>query len=218
MSLQNTMRLNGLVLVSKHPGPGQCDSCLLRFTDLHVGITKRLKTVEVLEGEDCNFECILSHEDIGDTAVWTVGGKTLGSSGRFQAMRQGRKYILAVREAVLGDTGEVVFSVRGLTSKASLVVRGGHHAPRSDRSSLLALPRQPAAGPGAGQPARGLLLGIISLSYWWGPRGSCVDAGGFWSSRGSVSRVRFSGLWAGAGSLVSHLWSNCCGSSRAHGH
>ncbi|KAM7143815.1 obscurin-like [Molossus nigricans] len=91
--------------------------------DLHVGITKRLKTMEVLEGEGCNFECILSHEDIGDTAMWTVGGKTLGSSGRFQAMRQGRKYILAVQEAVLGDTGEVTFSVRGLTSKASLIVR-----------------------------------------------------------------------------------------------
>ncbi|XP_036095522.1 obscurin isoform X2 [Molossus molossus] len=79
--------------------------------------------MEVLEGEGCNFECILSHEDIGDTAMWTVGGKTLGSSGRFQAMRQGRKYILAVQDAVLGDTGEVTFSVRGLTSKASLIVR-----------------------------------------------------------------------------------------------
>lgn len=148
-----------LVLRSRHPGPGQGDSCLLWFTDLHVGITKRLKTVEVLEGEGCNFECILSHEDIGDTAMWTVGGKTLDNSGRFQAMRQGRKYILAVREAVLGDTGEVTFSVRGLTSKASLIVKGGHHAPRSDRSSLSALPRQPAAGPGAGQPAGGAASG-----------------------------------------------------------
>ncbi|XP_071075350.1 obscurin isoform X4 [Desmodus rotundus] len=91
--------------------------------DLHVGITKRLKTVEVLEGEGCSFECILSHEDTGDTAMWMVGGKTVGASGRFQATRQGRKFTLAVQEAVLGDTGEVVFSVRGLTSRASLIVK-----------------------------------------------------------------------------------------------
>ncbi|KAM5307883.1 obscurin isoform 1-T1 [Glossophaga mutica] len=95
----------------------------VKVQDLHVGITKRLKTVEVLEGESCSFECILSHEDTGDTAMWTVGGKTVGGSGRFQATRQGRKFTLAVQEVVLGDTGEVVFSVRGLTSRASLIVR-----------------------------------------------------------------------------------------------
>ncbi|XP_060272145.1 obscurin isoform X42 [Ovis aries] len=91
--------------------------------ELHVGITKRLKTVEVLEGESCSFECILSHENTGDVAEWTVSGKTVGSSGRFCATRQGRKYTLAIRDAVPSDAGEVVFSVRGLTSKASLIVK-----------------------------------------------------------------------------------------------
>uniref|UniRef100_A0A8W4FJQ6 non-specific serine/threonine protein kinase n=1 Tax=Sus scrofa TaxID=9823 RepID=A0A8W4FJQ6_PIG len=91
--------------------------------DLHVGITKRLKTVEVLVGESCSFECVLSHENTGDVAVWTVGGKTVASSDRFQATRQGRKYTLVVRDAVPSDAGEVVFSVRDLTSKASLIVR-----------------------------------------------------------------------------------------------
>uniref|UniRef100_A0A4W2EW34 non-specific serine/threonine protein kinase n=2 Tax=Bos indicus x Bos taurus TaxID=30522 RepID=A0A4W2EW34_BOBOX len=91
--------------------------------ELHVGITKRLKTVEVLEGESCSFECILSREDTGDVAEWTVSGKTVGSSGRFCATRQGRKYTLAIRDAVPSDAGEVVFSVRGLTSKASLIVK-----------------------------------------------------------------------------------------------
>lgn len=110
-------------------GPSQCDSCLLWSTDLHVGITKRLKTVEVLEGEGCSFECVLSHEDTGDIATWMINGKTVGSSGRFRATRQGRKYTLTVQEVVLADAGEVVFSMRGLTSKASLIVRGGHRAP-----------------------------------------------------------------------------------------
>ncbi|XP_067588587.1 obscurin isoform X30 [Pseudorca crassidens] len=91
--------------------------------DLHVGITKRLKTVEVTEGESCSFECVLSHENTSDVAVWMVGGKTVGSSGRFRATRQGRKYTLAVHDALLSDAGEVVFSVRGLTSKASLIIR-----------------------------------------------------------------------------------------------
>uniref|UniRef100_A0A8C5LEG3 Obscurin n=1 Tax=Jaculus jaculus TaxID=51337 RepID=A0A8C5LEG3_JACJA len=91
--------------------------------DLHVGITKRLKTVEVLEGESCSFECILSHESADEPAVWTVNGKTVGASGRFRATRQGRKYTLTVQDAVLSDAGEVVFSVQGLTSKASLIIK-----------------------------------------------------------------------------------------------
>ncbi|XP_032704376.1 obscurin [Lontra canadensis] len=91
--------------------------------DLHVGITKRLKMVEVLEGQSCTFECVLSHENTGDVATWTVGGKTVGGSGRFRASRQGRKYTLAVQDAAPSDAGEVMFSILDLTSKASLIVR-----------------------------------------------------------------------------------------------
>lgn len=89
-----------------------------------MGITKRLKTVEVVEGESCSFECVLSHESPSDPAVWTVVGKIVHSSDHFQAVRQGRKYTLTVKDAALSDAGEVVFSVLGLTSKASLIVRG----------------------------------------------------------------------------------------------
>ncbi|XP_032190988.1 obscurin isoform X25 [Mustela erminea] len=91
--------------------------------DLHVGITKRLKMVEVLEGQSCTFECVLSHENTGDVATWTVGGKTVGGSGRFRASRQGRKYTLAIQDAAPSDAGEVMFSILDLTSKASLIVR-----------------------------------------------------------------------------------------------
>lgn len=91
-----------------------------------MGITKRLKSVEVPEGQSCTFECVLSHENPGDVATWTVGGKTVGGSGRFRATRQGRKYTLVVQDVAPGDAGEVVFSVRDLTSKASLIVRGGY--------------------------------------------------------------------------------------------
>lgn len=168
------------VLRGRHPGPGQCDSRVLWSTDLHVGITKRLKTVEVLEGEDCSFECILSHEDPGDTAVWMVSGKTVGTSGRFRAMHQGRKYTLTVQKAVQGDAGEVVFSVRDLTSKASLIVRGRHRAPGRWGISVgcaWAFLRQLQQGLRQGIPLR-VLLGSVPFSCYWGPRGSCWDAGG----------------------------------------
>uniref|UniRef100_A0A8C5XAV9 non-specific serine/threonine protein kinase n=1 Tax=Microcebus murinus TaxID=30608 RepID=A0A8C5XAV9_MICMU len=91
--------------------------------ELHVGITKRLRTTEVLAGESCTFECVLSHESTGDPAVWTVGGKTVGSSSRFRATCQGRRHLLTVTDAAPGDGGEVVFSVGGLASKASLIVK-----------------------------------------------------------------------------------------------
>ncbi|XP_062951332.1 obscurin isoform X22 [Cynocephalus volans] len=109
-------------LYTCHVGTEETRACV-SVHDLLVGITKRLKTVEVLEGESSSFECVLSHESADDLAMWTVGGKTVGSSGHFQAVRQGRKYTLMVRDAALSDAGEVVFSVRGLTSKASLIVR-----------------------------------------------------------------------------------------------
>uniref|UniRef100_A0A671FYC7 Obscurin n=1 Tax=Rhinolophus ferrumequinum TaxID=59479 RepID=A0A671FYC7_RHIFE len=149
--------------------------------DLHVGITKRLKTVEVLEGESCSFECILSHEDTGNTAVWMISGKTVGTSGRFRATRQGRKYTLAVREVVPGDAGEVIFSVRGLTSKASLIVRGGHHKPGQMGISVgctWALSRQPAVR-WKGRDPRGKRLSNVPEVAWTGgencpcPEGQC---------------------------------------------
>uniref|UniRef100_F6TWE8 Obscurin n=1 Tax=Monodelphis domestica TaxID=13616 RepID=F6TWE8_MONDO len=91
--------------------------------ELHIGITKRLKTTEVQEGDSCTLECILSHQSAGDVGTWTVNGKEVGGSGRFRASCQGRKYTLTLREAAMMDAGEVVFTVRDLTSKASLIIK-----------------------------------------------------------------------------------------------
>lgn len=126
--------------------------------------------MEVLEGESCSFECVLSHESASDPAMWTVGGKTVGSSSRFQATRQGRKYILVVREAAPSDAGEVVFSVRSLTSKASLIVKGGQGLPDGGLSPGLRsgdpgpVPRSPGVGPHGLQKPVGVLLGPASPS------------------------------------------------------
>lgn len=126
--------------------------------------------MEVLEGESCSFECVLSHESESDP-VWTIGGKTVGSSGRFRTTCQGRKYTLTVKDVALSDAGEVVFLVMGLTSKASLIVRGeccgwGQGPDTVDWGTI------------------GMLLGTVYLS-WWGPNMS--GAGGILIIEGSHS-------------------------------
>ncbi|XP_021393666.2 obscurin isoform X15 [Lonchura striata] len=91
--------------------------------ELNIGITKRLKNTEIQEGEDCTFECILSHESIDDFN-WMLNGRKVESGGRFKASNAGRKYTLSIKNVIADDTGEVIFTARGLTSKASLVVKG----------------------------------------------------------------------------------------------
>uniref|UniRef100_A0A672TQ42 Obscurin n=1 Tax=Strigops habroptila TaxID=2489341 RepID=A0A672TQ42_STRHB len=90
--------------------------------ELNIGITKRLKNTEIQEGEDCTFECVLSHESIDDFN-WTLNGNKVESEGRFKASNMGRKYTLSIKSVILDDAGEVIFTARGLTSKASLVVK-----------------------------------------------------------------------------------------------
>ncbi|XP_053118296.1 obscurin isoform X21 [Hemicordylus capensis] len=90
--------------------------------ELNIGITKRLKSIEVLEGESCSFECVLSHESVED-CHWLVNGSEIGHDGRFRAFNKGRKYTLNIKKTLASDAGEVVFSVRDLNSKASLVVK-----------------------------------------------------------------------------------------------
>ncbi|XP_009082964.1 PREDICTED: obscurin, partial [Acanthisitta chloris] len=90
--------------------------------ELNIGITKRLKNTEIHVGEDCTFECILSHESI-DEFNWTLNGRKVDSGGRFKASNMGRKYTLNIKSVIPDDAGEVVFTARGLTSKASLIVK-----------------------------------------------------------------------------------------------
>ncbi|XP_010016327.1 PREDICTED: obscurin-like, partial [Nestor notabilis] len=90
--------------------------------ELNIGITKRLKNTEIQEGEDCTFECVLSHESIDDFS-WTLNGNKVESGGRFKASNMGRKYTLNIKSVIIADAGEVIFTARGLTSKASLIVK-----------------------------------------------------------------------------------------------
>ncbi|GCB68619.1 hypothetical protein scyTo_0008255 [Scyliorhinus torazame] len=97
-------------------------SAKVTIQDLNIGITKRLKSTEIKEEENGSFECILSHESI-DEYYWTVNGLSVEGNERFEAFNIGRKYILNIKETTLADAGEVIFHVRNLSSKASLMVK-----------------------------------------------------------------------------------------------
>ncbi|XP_024909236.1 obscurin, partial [Cynoglossus semilaevis] len=90
--------------------------------DLHITIVHRIKTASVLEGESCTFECLLSH-DVDDEPSWTINGQDVAANERLQVVRNGRKYKMAVRNAVITDAGDVVFSIKDLSCRAVLFVK-----------------------------------------------------------------------------------------------
>lgn len=90
---------------------------------MHITIVHRIKTASVLEGESCTFECLLSH-DVDDEPYWTINGQDVAANERLQVVRNGRKYKMAVRNAVITDAGDVVFSIKDLSCRAVLFVKG----------------------------------------------------------------------------------------------
>ncbi|XP_051524815.1 obscurin [Myxocyprinus asiaticus] len=90
--------------------------------DLRITIVKRIRTTNVLEGENCSFECVLSH-DIIDEALWILNGQLIVSNGRIIVANKGRKYMMNIQEVMISDAGEVVFTVKDLSCRTMLFVK-----------------------------------------------------------------------------------------------
>ncbi|XP_029906333.1 obscurin [Myripristis murdjan] len=90
--------------------------------DLHITIAQRLKTVSVLEGECCSFECLLSH-DLTDEPSWTINGQLVVTNSHIQLLRNGRTYKMAIRDAILTDAGDVIFTIKDLSCRTMLFVK-----------------------------------------------------------------------------------------------
>ncbi|KAM7012432.1 obscurin [Tautogolabrus adspersus] len=90
--------------------------------DLHITIIQRIKTTSVLEGESCTFDCQLSH-DLDDEPSWSVNGEAVVTNSHIQVINNGRKYRLTIKDAVLTDSGDVIFSIKDLSCRTMLFVK-----------------------------------------------------------------------------------------------
>ncbi|XP_014901253.1 obscurin, partial [Poecilia latipinna] len=90
--------------------------------DLHVTIVQRIKTVSVLESENCTFECLLSHE-LDDEPIWTINGQVVVTNSRIQLVHNNRIYKMGIRDVVLSDAGDVVFTIKDLSCRTMLFVK-----------------------------------------------------------------------------------------------
>lgn len=100
-----------------------CFSVYFTSIDLHITIVQRLKTLSVLEGESCTFDCHLSHE-VDDQPCWTINGQVVATDSRVQVISNGCKYRLTIKDALLTDSGDIVFTIKDLTCRTMLFVKG----------------------------------------------------------------------------------------------
>lgn len=104
-------------------------------SDLHITIAKRLKTTAVFEGDNCSFECVLSHELL-EAATWFLKDQLVETNGRMVLSSNGRRHKMNIQEAILSDAGDVLFSIKDLSCKTMLFVKG-------DPSTVDPLPTDP---------------------------------------------------------------------------
>lgn len=86
-----------------------------------------MKTTTVLEGEGCTFECLLSH-NLEDEPSWTINGQGVVTNSRIQVINSGCKYKMTIKNALLTDAGDVVFTIKDLSCRTMFFVKGEYLA------------------------------------------------------------------------------------------
>lgn len=69
------------------------------------------------------FDCQLSH-DLDDEPYWAINGQAVVTNSRIQVINNGRKYQMTIRDALLSDAGDVTFTIRDLSCRTMLFVKG----------------------------------------------------------------------------------------------
>ncbi|XP_041913572.1 obscurin isoform X1 [Alosa sapidissima] len=90
--------------------------------DLHITIAKRLKTTSVLVGDNCSFECVLSHELL-EEAFWFLNGQLVVSNGRMLLSSNGRRHKMNIDEVAISDAGDIIFTIKDLSCQTVLFVQ-----------------------------------------------------------------------------------------------
>lgn len=82
-----------------------------------------MKTTSVLEGESCTFECLLSHE-LSDEPCWAINGQLVVTNSRIQVLNNSPRYKMTIRDVTSSDAGDVVFTIKDLSCRTMLFVKG----------------------------------------------------------------------------------------------
>ncbi|KAI4795012.1 hypothetical protein KUCAC02_031697 [Chaenocephalus aceratus] len=84
--------------------------------------TSQTKAKVTVHGEICTFECNLSH-NVDEEPFWTINGQVVVTDSRLQVINNGRNYKMTIRDAMLTDAGDVVFTIKDLSCRTMLFVK-----------------------------------------------------------------------------------------------
>lgn len=57
-----------------------------------------------------------------------INGQVMDTDGRVQVVNKGRKYRLTINNALLTDAGDIIFTIKDLTCRTMLFVKGKYLA------------------------------------------------------------------------------------------
>ncbi|GCC29258.1 hypothetical protein chiPu_0007696 [Chiloscyllium punctatum] len=99
-------------------------SAYLTVKGWHVNILKTLTNIEVIQGSDTEFECILSEVVPATEVTWYLNETDIQSDEHWKPKAESNTYKLALKNAQLNHSGEITFASRDAITSAKLTVIG----------------------------------------------------------------------------------------------